>query len=184
MDDLEKMYRYSLDILLTSLQRLTYTFVQRVKNIYGAVLQLFPTDGEQEMRQIFEVYGGPEGWRASDRGFVSAFGLENRLSLSQSPETAGNSIITRAKHQALDQSVSEPERRLRELKVEIKSSVDQVIQDNLRLFRGVMKIELDRIETNLTAVVRREDDRTIEALSEGPWESIFNQVSPCHGIHR
>lgn len=107
---------------MASSQRLTSASIHRVKHIYGAILQSYPTNGEQEMRHLFATSGGPDQWRAHDRVFVDACGLESRFTASQSRATASNSVITRTKQQTVDQSVSEPERRLRELKAEVKTS--------------------------------------------------------------
>lgn len=152
-----------------------------VDAIYKAVFRQFPAEGEPEIAQrIKQSNTDPKDLLKNDTVLLDLCRIEDKFKASDTQHSSVKDPASSlsAKPKTTTQRDSGPDsQKLRKLKDDVTTDVDTVIQENLRLFLGKLKIELERIEANLKDTVERTGDRVIDVLSGGPWESIASEVS-------
>lgn len=150
-------------------------------DIYKTVLQRLPAEGESEIAQrIKQSNTDPQDLLKNDAVLLDLCRIEDKFKASDPQHSSikgpAGSTSTKPKSEVQRDAVPDSQ-RLKTLRDDIATDVATVIRENFRLFRGKLKIELERVEANLKDTVERTGDRVIDALSGGPWESIANEVS-------
>ena len=66
-----------------------------------------------------------------------------------------------------------------DLRRDILEDPTDAVKKNLTVFSGKFKSQMDQIYNDLTVVVKRESDRVIQEVTDGPHERILDSVSGC-----
>lgn len=151
---------------------------RRLDVYFMQVLRSLPADGEVEINHRIDLYpGGRRALQKNDSALEALLALEEKAGSVDIQSGAVGSALDRTR--LLQEARPDAERRkqrLKELRDDLKTDVQTVIDANFQVFEGKLRIQLARIETNVGETVERVGDRVIDKLRGGPADHITNPV--------